>query len=161
MALAFRPFSFSAPPLVVIVALCFIMTGCGSKQPGIVHIGGAITLDGEPVTDGEVRFYPEEGRTWAGDVSPDGKYKLNNYKKSGQIKPGNYIVTINRSAERNAKPTYSSYEDEMRGNTNNSSKPKATPWKIPRRYSKPETSDLSVEVVPGSSSIDLKLTSGR
>ncbi|PQO44048.1 hypothetical protein [Blastopirellula marina] len=51
--------------------------GCDSGPPKYV-VGGAVTLDGEPVTDGCVTFTPHEGGYELAATAPliDGRYQL-------------------------------------------------------------------------------------
>lgn len=164
MAQAFLPFRFSAPCLVVIVALSFMSTGCGSKHPGLVQVDGTVTLDGNPVTSGSVVFYPESGRPARSEIDKAGHYNLSTYEKGDGAKPGKYIVTITSNIINDNGPVYKSYEDEMNGTpqvnqANLSSGKTGVQWIVPQRYSNRATTDLQEEITPEGGEIDFVLNS--
>ncbi len=41
--------------------LCVLFVGCGDGGPERHHISGTATFDGEPISYGEVYFYPDSG----------------------------------------------------------------------------------------------------
>jgi hypothetical protein len=71
----------------VLMAACFGLTGCsaGSAQQ---EISGAVTLDGQQVLDGHLRFEPVDGKTSSAEAFvKDGQY-------TAKLTPGRYKVEI-------------------------------------------------------------------
>lgn len=55
---------FKKTVVVVSVLVCCVSLGCGGSlpdEPERVTVSGAVTYDGQPVADGEVRFVPTKG----------------------------------------------------------------------------------------------------
>ena len=78
--------------LAFVPALCSLvfLTGCGGGS----RIEGTVTLDGQPVEDGTITFYPEGGKDQGPNVPgeiKDGKYSIDS---SRHLKPGSYRVEI-------------------------------------------------------------------
>ena len=61
--------------LVCAVAVLFLTAGCADGPP-YGDVSGAITLDGEPLKEGVIRFVPVDGRTpTASALIADGKFR--------------------------------------------------------------------------------------
>jgi hypothetical protein len=133
--------------LCLVVAL---VAGCGDKSTlGTLHdVSGKVTIDGNPMTGGSVRFVPDKskgnqgGHEPVGVIGSDGTYTLSTAGKTG-APPGWYKVTV------------------ASGDIPESSKPFAAKSALNPRYNSPEFTDLNVEVVssPKSGAYDLKLSS--
>lgn len=82
----FRPLrSNSAGVLLVLV----LAAGCGGS--GKINIHGKVTLDGQPVANGAIRFTTTDGKGQpVGGVIKDGEYEA-------EVPPGSYKVEINSS----------------------------------------------------------------
>jgi hypothetical protein len=77
--------------LSLMVTMCFA-AGCG--QP-MQKAGGKVMVDGVPVKDGAVTFYPSAGgRTASASILPDGTFSLSYEKLNDGLPPGEYKVTI-------------------------------------------------------------------
>ena len=132
---------------VLVVLLCCL--GCGESLPATVS--GTVTIDGQPLPEGEtvtgnVVFYPTAGGAAAfGDVSSGGKYKITTGSTKG-LAPGDYKVTV-RVIEMEPEPP-GGYKV-------------APPQKLlsPPKYNDNEKTDLQVTVEAGSQTIDLDLAS--
>jgi len=113
-------------PLLALVAL----TGCGGGSAGL-PVSGTVTVKGQPLTKGFVRFVPDAARgasvgtELVGGIGPDGKYDIPN-----GVPPGWYKVSV------------------ATGETVDSTKPYATKSAVPARYLRPDTSGLTFEVKP-------------
>jgi hypothetical protein len=111
------------------VFLVSAAVGCGSGS-GVHQVSGKVTLDNEPLPDGDITFFPE-----AKDAAPeggkikDGQYKLN------KVKSGKNKVVIQA---RRLVP----------GKTGPMGEP-ATEDYIPARYGDKEKTELSVDVSDG------------
>ena len=77
--------------LCLFVALCAI--GCGKSGPASSHVTGTVTLDGQPVEQGEVLFRPSEGggTPYACPIAA-GKFE-------GDVAPGAKRVEINATGD--------------------------------------------------------------
>jgi hypothetical protein len=85
---------------VSLVALVVLWNaGCGgdSDSPNTVRVSGKVTLNGQPLTSGEVVFIPKEGgglhRPGIGQLDDDGTFVLMSFGKEG-IEPGDYKVIV-------------------------------------------------------------------
>jgi hypothetical protein len=68
------------------------LSGCGPK---LHQAGGIVKVDGKPIDQGTVGFYPvEPGRPSMAEVQPDGTFELSYLKPGDGLPPGEYKVTI-------------------------------------------------------------------
>jgi len=73
--------------VVLWVALSLLAcAGCG-KESQTCTVSGAITFQGNPVTQGLINFMPENGRPEGGAIQADGTYRF-------ELSPGKYLVRI-------------------------------------------------------------------
>lgn len=99
-----RSFWLAAQALVALT----LMAGCG---PSLVPVQGKVTVDGQPLTTGNITYYPADGKaqdeTNVGyaTVQSDGTYKLAD-GKSG-IAAGKYKVVITAGMPSNPADPYS------------------------------------------------------
>ncbi|MFK7768778.1 MAG: hypothetical protein AB8B55_16270 [Mariniblastus sp.] len=66
---------------VVVVTAALFLVGCGTPPPEIVPVTGRVTIDGKPINNVEVRFYPtieglDGNMVGIGVTDADGNYKL-------------------------------------------------------------------------------------
>lgn len=81
--------------LTAVALLCacvaFAFVGCGQKGPKKVSISGTITVDGEPVDKGSVRFKPADGQgPTDGAQIVDGKFEA-------EVTTGEKILVVDGS----------------------------------------------------------------
>ena len=60
--------------------------GCGQRSEG-VEVIGAVTYNGQPLTNAAVTFFPVQGRPATAPLDSTGQYAL-------ELPPGDYQVTI-------------------------------------------------------------------
>lgn len=127
------------------IALIAMIVGCGaSREGGLAHVSGTVTLDGKPVTEGYVLVSPTKGRMAKGSIQPDGTFVLGTYDESDGAQIGEHAVTV-------LPPPI----DE------GSSQPSGPP-SIPSRYAQARSSGLVAKVTPNDENfLELKLTTGR
>jgi hypothetical protein len=78
--------------LVVLTLFMLLAIGCGKTMQ---KAGGKVSVDGVPVKDGAVTFYPiGGGRTASASILPDGTFTLSYEKLDDGLPPGDYKVTI-------------------------------------------------------------------
>jgi hypothetical protein len=137
--------------LSVLTCLCLV-AGCGGKQGASMSpVSGKVTVDGQPVTSGQVTFIPDVVAKEAsstqtpglstGQIGSDGSYKISTAGKNG-APLGQYKVTVTPSMVPAA---------DAKG-------PPSTPFNP--KYADVGKSDLRIEVVanPPAGAYDLKLT---
>ena len=74
--------------LSVMLLFTVCMNGCNRNKTNMVSISGTVTLDGQPLEQGAITFYPEDGETSGGGGSiKDGKFTAN-------VPPGKKKVTV-------------------------------------------------------------------
>ncbi len=76
----------------IFLLLALLVSGCGNPMQ---KAGGKVMVDGVPVKDGAVTFYPTGGgRTASASILPDGTFTLSYEKLNDGLPPGEYKVTI-------------------------------------------------------------------
>ncbi|WP_145062745.1 hypothetical protein [Adhaeretor mobilis] len=134
-------------PLRLLAACLFAVALAGCDSPSYEQdtapVSGRVTLDGEPLTQGIVYLLPSKGRSAKGLIKQDGSFVLKTYSEGDGAQVGTHPATVA------ALPG-----DDMDSATK---KPSVT---VPRRYSRPATSGLTVEVKPGENNeVEFALTS--
>ncbi|QDU63809.1 hypothetical protein Pan216_46900 [Planctomycetes bacterium Pan216] len=131
-----------AIPSALVLFSLTLLTGCGGgEKPDLGTVTGTVTLDGEPLSNAEVFFQPEQGRPSVGQTDADGDYEL--------------LYTVRRKGAQLGKQTVristATMKEDDEGNTIE------IPEKVPPQYNSETT--LVVEVVPGSNDFDFDLKS--
>ncbi len=142
---ATNEYSTLFPRLAMLAAAMLAAAGCGPHippPPTTQPVHGNVTLNGQPVTKGFVRFIPAEGsggRFAEGMIAEDGSYAVAAFKGQAGTLPGEYKVyfsSIQRAAE-----------GESEGE----------PLGLPAKYLRPETTDIKVTVSDGDNDIPLEM----
>jgi hypothetical protein len=148
VSVARHPFSTS----LVLLCGAGLLPGCGrGHHETLIPVSGTIKVTGQPLTTGWVTFYPDEARgnrsthLPVAEVKPNGTYSLSTNGRPG-APPGWYKVVVAASLDPiPVKP---------RRNPDSSLwKPR---WLVHEKYTRPETTDLQVEV-PAPGGYDLEL----
>jgi hypothetical protein len=130
--------------------------GCGfSKEVPLFPVRGAVQIEGQPLKLGWVTFHPEAAAgnqllwTPLAEIKEEGVYELTTNGKAG-APAGWYKVTV--AATKDPLP--------LRPPPPVNGKPWQPKWLHNVKYTKPETTNLKVEVVkdPASRQYDLRLT---
>lgn len=84
--------------LVVLWVSVIVSMGCGKKVERTA-VSGVVSLDGEPVKDGQVSFEPAQGASGKMEfgIIADGKYSI---PEQFGLAPGEYLVRITGNAPR-------------------------------------------------------------
>ncbi|MDR3196945.1 MAG: hypothetical protein LBU34_03660 [Planctomycetaceae bacterium] len=145
-------------PIFLCFLYVFVFPGC--KQPNYVStemVEGTVTLDGVPVSDAEVTFYPVQlgvGISAMGRTDTHGVYRLSSMKgapEKGTVS-GDYYITVSKYVTKEIeKPYFDPAQDAV---IKFESKEM-----VPLAYTDVETSPLTVTVAEGKNIIDLKLDS--
>lgn len=80
----------------IVLALCIaIFASQGGCGPKLHKAGGIVKVDGKPIDQGTVGFYPVvPGRPSMAEVQPDGTFELSYLKPGDGLPPGEYKVTV-------------------------------------------------------------------
>lgn len=70
-----------------------LLAGCGQSGPTRCEVVGKVTLDGQPVADGEVLFLPADG------MGPSDACPIVNGEFKGQVAPGSKKVQISSTKD--------------------------------------------------------------
>jgi hypothetical protein len=107
--------------LVVLVAVF----GCGDGRPTRVPVSGVVLIDGQPLSRGNIKFVPENGRPSAGKIGQDGRFTLTCYNGADGAILGKHRVQV--AANRGIS------ESKIE-------------WFAPQKYADFRTSDIEVEI---------------
>jgi hypothetical protein len=153
-----------------------LLTGCKENNPNApARVHGKVTYNGSPVTGGSVTFHFKEGGPVTMGISEDGTYS------AVDIPAGEAVVTVETESINPATKhsSYGSTGGGMSGMYGKKSAVKKAPEgkgekaspapegtaasqlvyvKIPKKYSAPATSGLSVTLKPGSQTHNIPLT---
>jgi hypothetical protein len=122
-------------------ALTFVAatSGCGDGRPERVPVAGIVLIDGQPLTRGNIKFVPNDGRPSAGKIGPDGHFSLTCYDGNDGALLGTHRVQVSSS------------------NIISDSK---IEWFAPQQYADFRTSGIEVEVTEGVDDLKIELTWG-
>ena len=129
--------------LMAITLICSV-AGCSGSA---ASVSGMVTLDGQPLTTGNVSFHPEGagGAPANGQIDAQGRYSLSTGTEAG-LAPGNYVAVV--VATKDPPQLYDKTGAEI------------PPIPItPGKYGNTATSDLKFQVKPGKNDIPLALQS--
>lgn len=123
------------------VALACFMNCCGCGESGtqVVPFHGRVTIDGEPLSHGFVRFVPKGGRTSDAELNSDGTFELRYSADKRGAEIGSHRVEV--AANETLGPT-------------------RVKWHAPKQYASIATSGLTHEVVGPEDDMEIKLTWG-
>jgi hypothetical protein len=113
------------------------VVGCGDGRPRRVAVAGRVTIDGQPLTTGNIRFYPAANRAATAAIQPDGRFTLSTYDFGDGCVPGKHPVSVMGSKLLN---------------------PKTMRWLAPKKYADSATSGLEFDVTEATDAAEIKLT---
>ena len=107
-----------------------------ARRPATTPLGGTLTLDGQPLDGATVLFSPvgEKGFAAMAETDASGKFVATTFAHADGAVPGRYVVTIKKFRIREAADNRKRMQVES---------------VVPKKYSMPQTSGLTVEVVAG------------
>lgn len=136
------------------VTLCMILSGCGESLPPTAPVKGKVTLNGQPLPNASVNFYPEEGKVANGVTDDAGNFTLSTFDPNDGAIIGKHkaTVTIVNTAEI-PEEIPDDYDYTASGSAEKSNTPN-----IPELYSDSKESPLAFEVKAGEENVfELKL----
>ena len=105
-----RDIAFSA----TIIGFCIAFAGCGGGG-NFGEVEGTVTLDGNPLPNALIGFYPEGGRASVGSTDSEGHYVLQYTGKQKGASVGSHKVTISTAIEEVTADSYSEYDEPAPG----------------------------------------------
>jgi hypothetical protein len=139
--------SVARAPLLVVAGwvVCFT-AGCGPRVTPTGEVYGKVTVNGQAVTAGNVKFFPEAGGEPVGTaLSPDGTYRATGVPV-GRAKVA--IETISFKGHITPPPP---------GMAKMMNAPLPKYVAIPEKYEQPTTSGLAIDVEKGKKPWDIEL----
>ncbi|MBA3482591.1 MAG: hypothetical protein H0T51_12320 [Pirellulales bacterium] len=100
-------------------------------------VAGIVTIDGRPLTEGNIKFVPDGGRPSSGKIEPNGRFVLTCYDGADGAIPGTHRVAISASKILS--------ESKMQ-------------WLAPRKYADFRTSDLKYDINEPTDNLAIELT---
>jgi hypothetical protein len=79
------------PTAALFAVLMTFVVGCGQASSG-VSLAGNVSLQGQPIANGAVMFFPPHGRAIVTTTNATGDYAV-------KLEPGQYDVTVNTSVQ--------------------------------------------------------------
>lgn len=125
----------------VTVVICTLLAGCGGRSD-LGQVVGKVTMDGKPLADARVEFYPtQEGSIASGKTDASGEYSMMFSRDVAGASLGENLVRIS---------THDVGYAEGKGEF-------AIPERVPAKYNR--NSQLTVKVEPGRQRHDFDLKS--
>lgn len=110
--------------------------GCGESH-GLVPVSGTVTIDGQPLTTGQVMVSPPGQRQSIGPLDGQGRFELTCYKKGDGAPVGTFpvaVMAVEQVGERQLR------------------------WHAPRKYSNEQQSGLEVTIDGATDDLAIELT---
>jgi hypothetical protein len=119
--------------------------GCGARKP---VVSGVVTLDGQPLTDGTIEFFPVrgDGQTSGTTLGSDGSYRM-------EASPTEMKVVIHASKTVGKRKQYADVPDSPTVDIRQEV--------VPAKYSDMTKTELRFTVAPGTNEKNFELTSDR
>jgi hypothetical protein len=127
-----------------------LLSGCSGDDRGLAPVSGTVRLNGKPLANAYVSFWPEENgvRAASGTTDANGHYRLTTFQPYDGARVGKHRVAVRAEEVPEGPPKAADDITAKRGKL-----------LTPPRYSVPDTSGLSAEVIAKKDNvIDLDLT---
>lgn len=144
--------------LGLLTACCIF--GCGPAGPELGQVRGTVSLDGVPIKEGSIQFWPTNGRPARGSIGKDGTYELTTFDKHDGAYVGQHRVTIKSTNLTDPGPELESQQAEIEHFRQKNIKPiraSRVVWVVPQKYSERETSTLTATVNSGTNQINFDI----
>ncbi|MCO6043278.1 hypothetical protein NG895_05110 [Aeoliella sp. ICT_H6.2] len=131
----FRSHSYALVALwLMALSVCL---GCGDKHEGIVPVSGTVTIDGQPLTIGQVRILAKDHRAAMGRIQPDGSFTMSCFELSDGAPIGTHLATVSAVESINER---------------------SNRWHAPKKYANKVSSDLWVTIDGPTDDLKIELT---
>lgn len=81
---------FVGPAILLLAAT----VGCGDQHPGIVPVSGRVTIDGKPLTVGQIKVMPKGHRPSLGAIDETGRFTLSCFEIGDGVLTGTHLATV-------------------------------------------------------------------
>jgi hypothetical protein len=71
-----------------------LIAGCQKSHPDMVPVSGQVTIDGQPVTHGQITVMPEGRRASIGKLDAEGRFSLSCFAAGDGAPIGTHIATV-------------------------------------------------------------------
>ncbi|WP_425400439.1 hypothetical protein [Aeoliella sp.] len=122
---------------IVLACTAFACVGCNNQHPNIVPVSGIVTIDGEPLSVGQVRVLAAEHRPAIGKINEDGTFTLSCFELGDGAPVGTHLATVTAAEQLS--------ETSSR-------------WYAPKKYSSNATSELWVTIEGPTDDLTIELT---
>ena len=138
------------------------VAGCGPNQQARAVVKGQVSIDGKPLTYGNVTFRTKDGRNGSATIDPKGNYMMND----APIGDVGVMVAVPRGTTMKGMPSTTAAPPKglamkspegMQMTVAKTIDPSQI-VPIPDRYAVDDTSGLTYKVEPGEQTHDIKLT---
>lgn len=126
-----------------------VLSGCGGLD--LAQVTGRVTVGSKPISEGMILFVPEHGPAAVGVLQSDGTYSLKTHRAEGAL-VGKHRVAIQATrvgAGKLVEPKNITEELEQARKPGKMLVAGEITWLVPEKYSRPETSGLTAEIVRG------------
>lgn len=135
-----RATTFKRCSAIAFASVLFVpILGC-EQGPTLYEVSGRVTLDGEPLTRGVVRFVPEKGVMSVSPIAEDGSFVMKCRGETPGVYPGRHRVAV--------------YAGEILGE-------ETIRWHAPKAYAHPGTTPLEQVVEEPIDNLEIKLQWGH
>jgi hypothetical protein len=131
-----------------LLAGCLLAAGCG--DPNRATVGGTVLLDGKPLPQASVQFWPKSDMNlgvYSGQTGPEGKFELT-ARLEKYVKPGVYIALVAQDVKTKDGKLPTKDDDMML-----LAKPGAMKNVLPKKYFDRANPVFIVEVKPGANEL--------
>ncbi|MGL4464739.1 MAG: hypothetical protein ACRC1K_21505, partial [Planctomycetia bacterium] len=77
-----------------IAAIVVLLPALGCGRAGLVPVSGRVTIDGAPLSFGNIRFVPAGGRAAYGPIAPDGSFSLSTFTLGDGCFTGSHQIEV-------------------------------------------------------------------
>ena len=141
--------------LLLIPAVFIVVVGCGPNRPEMAPVHGTVTLNGAAVAGAQVMLVPRQGgRPAQGITDEQGNFVIKTFEDGDGALLGHHDITV-------TSKRLISVGGAKQSGSELDALPQAVhyKWLTPKRYSRKDTSGLSVEVKPDMEPLALELVS--
>ena len=125
-------------PAAWLLLIC-VAVGCSDGRPQRVPVSGQVSINGQPLRSGGVRFTPEGGRPSSGTIDGEGRFTLTTYDAGDGCTLGKHRVSVVSV-------------DQLSSTTRR--------WNAPKSYASPDSSGISQTIDGPTDSVKIELTWG-
>lgn len=121
---------------VAVAVAVLALAGCGGGGPKMVPVAGTVTIDGQPLSFGQIQVLPTGWRPASSPIGSDGRFMLTTTVSGDGCPIGTHTVVILAS--------------ESIG-------PEAMKWHTPKKYADPKASGLTATITGPMDNLKIEL----